>query len=338
MKKVSLVISRYLQKNAVFDKESKLNRDNIFDKYIKLKAEFERCGYELSTNDINEISESDVVLYFDTPKILPKKEDAQKSYLILVESSLIRPDNYQKKNHVFFNKVFTWHDALVDEKKYFKLNFSHLFPETINKDLSKKEKLCVLIAGNKNSPVNDSRELYSKRKEAIRWFEKYHIEDFSLYGMGWDQYRFSGPIYIRAFNRIGWVKKLFWKLKGEEFKSYKGKVENKNKVMEKYKFSICYENAKDIPGYITEKIFDSFFAGCIPVYWGADNITDFIPKECFIAKTDFETYEELYRYIKKMTDSVYLDYLENIDKFLKSNESYSYSGHGFAKKLVAVIV
>jgi hypothetical protein len=63
--------------------------------------------------------------------------------------------------------------------------------------------------------------------------------------------------------------------------------------LEKYKFSICYENARDTPGYITEKIFDCFFAGCVPIYWGANNITDHIPKECFIDKRDFEDYKVL---------------------------------------------
>jgi hypothetical protein len=42
-------------------------------------------------------------------------------------------------------------------------------------------------------------------------------------------------------------------------------VDSKKNTLEKYKFSICYENARDIPGYITEKIFDCFFAGCVPI-------------------------------------------------------------------------
>ncbi|KAB7887432.1 hypothetical protein GBG19_10625 [Poseidonibacter ostreae] len=69
---------------------------------------------------------------------------------------------------------------------------------------------------------------------------------------------------------------------------------------------MCYENARDIPGYITEKIFDSFFAGCVPVYLGADNITEHIPKECFIDKREFDTYEKLYKYLKNMSDEEYV--------------------------------
>lgn len=337
MKKVSLVIAKYLQKNAIFNTYSELNRDDIFDKYINLKDEFIKYNYDLSTNDINSIAESDIVLYFDTPGRLPKKENIHKSYLVLVESDLIRPDNYDKNKHKFFNKIFTWHDDLVDNKKYFKLNFAHLFPKTINKDLIKKEKLCMLISGNKNSPIKDKRELYSKRKEAIRWFEKNHSSDFDLYGMGWDKYRFSGVKVIRAFNRVPFVPELFAKITKESYSSYKGVVENKKEVMQKYKFSICYENAKDIPGYITEKIFDSFFAGCVPVYWGANNITDYIPKECFIDKRDFKTYEELYMFLTEMQDGEYIRYLINIENYLNSKDSLLFTGKGFAKKLVVDI-
>jgi hypothetical protein len=46
--------------------------------------------------------------------------------------------------------------------------------------------------------------------------------------------------------------------------SYKGKIDSKKDTLEKYKFSICYENARDTPGYITEKIFDCFFAANSP--------------------------------------------------------------------------
>ena len=62
-----------------------------------------------------------------------------------------------------------------------------------------------------------------------------------------------------------------------------GTLTSKNQTMQMYKFSICYENARGLPGYITEKIFDSFLAN-VPIYWGADNISKHIPDECFIDK------------------------------------------------------
>lgn len=46
-------------------------------------------------------------------------------------------------------------------------------------------------------------------------------------------------------------------------------------VFSQYKFIICFENSKN-DGYITEKLFNVFLAGSIPVYDGAPNLDDFI--------------------------------------------------------------
>lgn len=337
MKKATLVVSKYLQNNSIFDKDA--HRDDIYDRFIKLKEEFQKYDYDLSTDDINSIEDSDIIIYASNmPNKLPKKEDISKSYIILSESAFIVPDNYDRNKHKFFNKIFTWDDNIIDDIKYFKLNYAHKFPENINKDLSKKENLCMLISANKNPPHTQKNDLYSQRREAIRWFEKNHIEDFDLYGIGWDKYKFSGPKIIRAFNRIPYFPQLFMKFRNQTYPSYKGMVDNKKEVMEKYKFSICYENAKDITGYITEKIFDSFFAGCVPIYCGANNITDHVPKECFVDKRDFESYEELYEFIKNMSDTEYMKYLINIENYLNSEKSFQFKSEGFVKVMVENVI
>ena len=45
--------------------------------------------------------------------------------------------------------------------------------------------MCTLI--NSNLRSNNKNELYSYRLKIIKWFEKYHLEDFDLYGYGWDK-------------------------------------------------------------------------------------------------------------------------------------------------------
>lgn len=327
MKKASFFINEFYLNNIIFNNSSTANRDNCLVSYIKLKGIFLEYGYDLSTYDINPIEKSEIVIYNDMPKILPNAGDIAKSYLIIFESELICPDNWDMDKHKYFHKIFTWNDELIDNRKYFKLNFSHLFPDSINKDLSKKEKLCTLIAGNKI--VEHSLELYTKRVEAIRWFEKNHPNDFDFYGMGWDIYIVKNR-YLRFLLRKTRLNKVF----KTNYPSYKGKVDSKKPILEKYKFAICYENAKDISGYITEKIFDCFFAGTVPIYWGANNITEHIPKECFIDKREYKNYDDLYEVISNMKDSDYLEYINNIDKFLKSDASIPYRSETFANIIV----
>ena len=123
------------------------------------------------------------------PSTLPNKNDIKESYLLLFESELIRADNWDEKRHKYFHKIFTWKDDIINNKKYFKFNFAQEILKNINKDLSKKEKLCTLIAGNKKN--NHLLELYSEREKAIKSFEKFHLNDFDLYGIGWDKFSSS---------------------------------------------------------------------------------------------------------------------------------------------------
>lgn len=299
--------------------------------YILLKEEFAKHGYDIADSSINSIEDSDIVIYedFSVFKELPK--DKNKSYLLTIESVTSRYNmNFENELHKCVNKVFTFHDDYIDNKKFIKINYAFKLPKTINKDLSKKKKLCTLISGN----LADSHilSLYGKRIEIIEWFGKNHSKDFDFYGKGWNH-----KLKHKGLKKV--IKNLLYKLPMiEPYKGYKGFIKSKREVLEKYKFSICYENSRDISGYITEKIFDCFFAGNVPVYWGADNITSHIPKGCFIDKRDFETYEDLYNFMKNMDDKTYIGYLNNIEKFLNSEQGYLFSAEHFVKTIVDTIL
>lgn len=327
MLKACIVTHPFNDNNRLFDIHDKVsNRDNCLYHFYALKQALLEQGVDLSTADINSPDKSDFVIYNEMPDILPDKDKINSSFLWIYESELIRPDNWDSYKHKYFRKIFTWNDDIVDNNKYFKFNFSLLMPKSINKDISKKEKFCTLIAGNKM--VNHPLELYSKRIKAIKWFEKNHPYDFEFYGIGWEtEHKFKDNKIMRQIYRTKPLQKFF----PPAYSSYKGIVQSKKEILEKYKFSICYENARDIPGYITEKIFDCFFAGCVPVYWGANNIYDHIDRGCFIDRREFQNHEILYDYMKNMQDNEYLDYLNNIEKFLNSEKSYLFSSENFTK-------
>jgi alpha(1,3/1,4) fucosyltransferase len=331
MNKISYVIPYHLA-NSLFDIENEIvNRDNFAYSHFVLKNIFGQKNYNLSTYDINHIDDADIIIYNDMPKKLPESNEIYKSYLIIFESELIKPDNWDLDKHKYFNKIFTWNDQFVDNTKYFKINFSHLFPNQINKNLAKKKNLCTLIAGNKS--VSHPQELYSKRIEAIHWFEQHQPTEFEFYGVGWSEFTLQNKYANFVFKKL----KLSWLFKNS-YPSYLGSVVSKKEVLERYKFAICYENAKDIPGYITEKIFDCFFAGCVPIYWGADNINQHIPQECFIDKREFNSYQALYDYIVSMPTQVYMGYLNAIEHFMKSSKADPYRAETFAQTIVDTIL
>lgn len=311
--------------------------DDLLRPMLELKRYANSKGINVATVDAMDVRETDALVFMDMPAKTNRYftfalQHHIPLYLLMLESKLIRKENYNLKNHVYFEKIFTYDDSLVDNSKYLKLNYAFTFPSGIPKEFDRKEKLCTLIAGNKR--VRHPLELYSKRIEAIRWFEKHHPADFDLYGIGWNEYVFPDIRCIRSLNHFRSLRRLL----ARHYPSYKGAVEKKRPVLEKYRFAICYENACNIPGYITEKLFDCFFAGCVPVYWGANNVTDHIPRDCFIDKRDFTTYEELYAYMCTMSKEVYLQYIYSIDSFLKSDKAYVFTCDYFAKTVIDQIV
>ncbi len=327
--------SNIYYENRIFDLNAPKIGENLYFPFYLLRKKILERNIQLNTYDyLNKSGDTNYkLLFFDVPKryaeLLKHHKDIEK-YLVIFESEPLYPVTWNKKLHVNFKKIFTWNDELVDNKKYIKFYWPNEIPKNPDFDINKKTKLCTMINGHKlkSHPL----ELYSERVKAIRWFEQNHPEDFDLYGMGWDKHYFKDALSI--LNRF----EVLTKLLKPKYPSYRGTVKSKREVLLKYKFSICYENVRDIPGYITEKIFDCFFGGCVPVYWGAPNVTEQIPADTFIDRRNFRTYEELYSYLKNISDKGYMEYLDAIKSFIKSDRIYPFSAECFADTIMKEIV
>lgn len=86
---------------------------------------------------------------------------------------------------------------------------------------------------------------------------------------------------------------------GREANNIGGPVADKFEFLNQYKFNIAFENSS-VSGYTTEKIFDAFAAGTVPIYWGNPNIVQDVNPEAFINVADFANFEEAIEYIKKV--------------------------------------
>jgi hypothetical protein len=220
----------------------------------------------------------------------------KKVIAILFEPPTVMPELYTSAFSSYCDEVLTWDDSLVDNKKFFKYHYAVLQDMIKNKIPFQRKKMFTMMCGNKTSL--HPKELYSERLKVIHYFEKQKNNDFEFYGPGWDQ--------------LG-------------FRSYRGIASDKLSTLNRYRFNICYENMKGVQGYITEKIFDSFAAGCVPVYWGASNVTDYIPRNCFIRRKDFSSFDALVKHLRNMQEPEYNRYIENIQRFLKSKEAQKFS-------------
>lgn len=327
MKRATLVVIPALLNNRAFDLAGSHNRDNCLLPFAILKEKLAARGYALATQDIHPSTQSDLIIHNDLTGPVPPLSEKHKHFLIVYESPIIAPQTHNPKNQKHFAKVFTWADDKVSGETVIRLKYGLPWPQTITTTLADKTHFACTISSNKSSP--DPTELYSARRKTIRWYEKNHPDQFDLYGIGWDKKTFTG--LLRPLNRCAWAKKTF----APHYPSWKGLVKNKEETLKKYRFAFAYENNFGTTGYITEKIFDVLFSGTVPVYWGAPNITDYMPADCFIHQPDFSSQEALHAFMANMGDAAYAGYLERIKAYIESNQTGPFAATTWAETIAA---
>jgi alpha(1,3/1,4) fucosyltransferase len=332
MKIISLIIAG-MRQDEIFDLNCKLNRDNGFLAWHLLKLAFLNQKFEIHTADLISNEHVDCEIHLDSWQKVTKGVQA---YLLMLETSQVCAANGIPSNLVNYRKIFTWNDDLVDGIRFIKFNFPNPIQVHPEDGFEHRDRFCCLISSNRVLAVQDARILYPERVKVIRWFEKNAPQDFDLYGVDWNMPVLCGNIF-------GKIERRFWRIFGrfvnyKPFPSYRGKVAHKREVLEHTRFAICYENVRDLPGYITEKIFDCFFSGCVPVYWGASNITDHIPADCFIDRRKFNDTAGVYAFLKAMSEDEYRGYQQRIAAFLQSEAAYPFSSEFFAETIVNTIV
>jgi hypothetical protein len=249
---------------------------------------------------------------------------------------MIKAENASRKFLAPYRRVFTWDDGLVDGDRYIKINFPNVLTSPSVDGFKDRDRFCCLIAGNKSIKRSDPRNLYPERISAIRWFELNAKGDFDLYGPGWKLPAKRNGFVGRLINLN--ARYIYPHLKLTAFPSYRGMLENKSDALLRTRFAICYENFRDLPGYITEKIFDCFMSGCVPVYWGASNIERYIPSGCFIDRRRFLNIEEVYQYLKNINEDEFRAYQKNIASFVGGEAAIQFGADYFAETIVNAVV
>lgn len=161
------------------------------------------------------------------------------------------------------------------------------------------------------------KDLYTSRMEAIKYFSSKNF--FDLYGRHWGNHSNLSHTERSA------VKKL-----------NPSEVQDKRQLLSQYQFALCFENCV-YPGYVTEKIFDCFFSGCIPIYLGAPDIQEFVPENLFIDMRQFKDFNQLAFFIEAFTEEQRQQYLQRIAIYLKSAEFGKFTDAFFSSTLMQLI-
>ncbi len=222
-------------------------------------------------------------------------------HLIQTEPPTYIPYQHTAACYDRFSRIYTLRDDLHGPK-FQKL----LFPNPLkSRSPNSQHRFLTMVVGNKAS--SHPQELYTHRRRLIEFFEDQPEADFTFYGTGWEH--------------LG-------------YRNYGGPVDDKLATLSNFRFTIAYENGHSMPGYVTEKILDCFCAGSVPIYWGAPNITEYVPADCFIDRTQFPSDQALYEHLLTLDPAPYLTAAK---RYLASEKAKLFSEESFINQMTAGI-
>lgn len=333
--------------NKLFDRGSNpYAGDDILAPYAAVQSRLEAAGVPVQTLDHIPPApdgRQNIVISFGIPDRMPshsvrkyvalsQRPDITLSALFAMECPIVEPGLFESlpvlQGH--FRRLLSWSDAeaLLPFTRTL-VELEHFcWPQSfdqVNAAMWAREDRKFLLMMNANKlPRLGVNELYTERLRAVEYFQRF--DEVDLYGRNWDK----GPTRVGktrtpyALRRVG---SRFAALKQSILpdplyvaarRAWRGAAPSKSETFSQYRFALCFENSK-LKGWITEKMFDCFFAGTIPVYWGAPEILDWVPAECFVDMRDFTDYGELRSFLKGLSAGEMTHYREAARDYLASD-------------------
>lgn len=281
---------------------------------------------------------------------LAARRDVVLSACIAMECPVVDPSLYRglRRAQHAFKRVLSWSDsaslerfvgAPLDCEPFFWPQSYGDVHEPIWRQADRR--FLVMINSNK-LPALYWNELYTERLRAVAFFSEHG--EIDLYGTGWDRAPLRlghtwVPWTLRRLRMAaldGWDRLRPDPLLVAARRAYRGRAASKAETLGQYTFALCFENSV-LKGWITEKIFDCFFSGTIPVYWGAPDVEAHIPADCFIDMRQFSGYDELRSYLKSLGEADVRRYKEAARDFLRSPRYYPFSKEAFVARFIQMI-
>lgn len=343
--------SHHFLKDRLFSNERTRNLgDELMAPYIYLRSYLQQQGIEVHTADyLPEKPNNDVNLYisfgmFRDYQKLARRKDVILSAFFIFEGPVVEPSIYRRitKDQDYFPRIFTWSDSdslLHFTKRPLRCQHFHWpqsYDQVHEQVWSRQDRKFLVMINSNKLPRVYWRELYTERMRAVAYFSQY--DEIDLFGVGWDEPswqlgRTRIPYTLRRVYRLGLAQ--WQKIKPDPSlqaarRVYRGKAESKSDTLGNYTFAICFENSI-LKGWITEKIFDCFFAGTIPIYLGAPDIEEYIPRDCFIDMRKFPDYPSLHKYLKSLTHAEIDGFRLRAREFLASSQYEPFTKRAYAE-------
>jgi alpha(1,3/1,4) fucosyltransferase len=331
--RVASVLYREYAENSLFTPGAGENNGEFYLPYDKLRERFLAAGIELNTPDVNAGREVAFELHINCRR----QDPSARAYVYLYENPLIRPLNRDRVALDRYAKWFAWDGDLRDDPRTVPLLYPNRFESGPWRGPDQRPLFCVLVASNKALPAVDPRDQYQARVRILDWYERNAPADFHLYGRGWDRPAALPGRWGRVRNQLRKILTRFLPAKSP-YATWRGPVDDKIELLTRARFCLAHENCRDLAGYVTEKLFDCFRAGCVPVYVGPKEIAELIPAGCFIDGRSYANPAQLNGFLRTIDDSAYLGYQARIRDFLASPQATPFSREHFTETIVREIM
>lgn len=317
----------YYQDRLFDESDAVLNRDDTLAPNIRMRAALEQEGATVHTADFllaQQEGEQKADYYsfgvLENYRVLAVRPNIRMCAFVIFEPPVVAPHLYRELPELtnVFERVYIHNvegDGYslkgVDASRLHKLYWPQPRADVIEAcwSMQDRQRRIVVINGN-HKPVSASKELYSKRIEAMAALAKSGGVD--LYGRGWERWWSRNSMWLP-----------YWRNRRTLMSIYKGSCASKYEVLGHYAFALCFENMA-MNGYVTEKIFDCFYAGTIPLYWGATDIADLIPGEAYIDVRQFNSWEQMHAALMRMPDKEIESMREAGRTFLRSEKGLKF--------------
>jgi alpha(1,3/1,4) fucosyltransferase len=314
--------------NALFDVQSKWNRDGSLRPWILLRERLAQEGMSLDTADYLEADSSSPRAVYSSFGILTRfKKLATRGNLLfnafyMFETVMYARDMYAMAPQLAdrFRTLYSWTDAAtlasVSTRTFpFKpFRMPSPFSDVIDSCWKREDRKGVILVNTNRRGIPMHGDLFDERMKATVHFAR--SGPFDLWGRWWNDTANFPAEWAEAVER-----------------SWRGPLSDKYEAYSKALFVVCYEN-QILPGWITEKIFDCFRAGAIPLYLGAPDVEKWIPSDCFVDVRKFATYEDLSRFLANMTPEEIRRYRIAARDFFRSDAFRPFSAEFFAERFV----
>jgi len=319
---------RVAEKNVYGDSLARENSivPELLEAFDLLRGQLESRGIQARPFPQWENQRPDLGVFFDCPKLddpdLRRCQSLKIPILLVVSENMhLQPHPTYAEIKALADRVLTYWETEVDHQKVFWLPYGLDFEAGRNfrKSLPMGNRPYLLGMINSWKKSEMPGDLYGRRNRLAIQAGILLQERMFLAGSGWDSHLvYAGKVQRSLAKRFPGLARMLWRWPNPAYHGRLPLGDRKLTALAQCEFALVPENCSSLPGYITEKIFNALFAGCIPVYQGHPDSNRWLPPQMFVPMDHFASGAALVNFLQHMTPDKKAEFRQAGKKFLES--------------------